>query len=233
MPANGELRDILVEDTQHQEASSCSGTASEDEDICQRISNIKSNLTSSNYPVQESNVQWFSSLPNRNQHESFIKESMDLILDKAVFKGLSRSSKVLEYRSPEEMQQILDLELKKEPASREKLMQLLDDTIRYSVKTGHPYFVNQLFSSVDPFGLVGQWLGDALNPSVYTYEVSPVFTLMEETVLKEMRKIVGWENGHGDGIFCPGGSVANAYAISCARYKHMPDIKVNIFFSAC
>lgn len=126
------------------------------------------------------------------------------------------------------MQQILDLPLQNDPSDRQTLLKLLDDTIKYSVKTGHPYFVNQLFSSVDPFGLVGQWLGDALNPSVYTYEVSPVFTLMEETVLKEMRKIVGWEDGHGDGIFCPGGSIANGYAISCARYKFMPDIKVSL-----
>lgn len=102
---------------------------------------------------------------------------------------------------------------------------------RYSVNTGHPYFVNQLFSSVDPYGLVGQWLTDALNPSVYTYEVAPVFTLMEEEVLREMRKIVGWTDGEGDGIFCPGGSIANGYAISCARHYFYPDIKVNICLS--
>lgn len=95
------------------------------------------------------------------------------------------------------------------------------------MKTGHPYFVNQLYSSVDVYGLVGQWLTDALNPSVYTYEVSPVFVLMEEEVLGEMRRIVGFQDGKGDGIFCPGGSMANGYAISCARYKFVPEIKVS------
>lgn len=49
---------------------------------------------------------------------------------------------------------------------------------------------------------------------------------MEEVVLEEMRKIVGYENGVGDGLFVPGGSIANGYAISCARYKYMPDAKV-------
>lgn len=98
---------------------------------------------------------------------------------------------------------------------------------RYSVNTAHPYFVNQLFSSVDPYGLVGQWLTDALNPSVYTFEVAPVFTLMEEEVLREMRSIVGWTNGEGDGIFCPGGSIANGYAISCARHYFYPETKVS------
>jgi len=93
---------------------------------------------------------------------------------------------------------------------------LTRDIIKYSVKTGHPHFVNQLFSSLDPYGLLGQWLTDALNPSVYTYEVSPVFSLMEEDVLREMRSIIGWQNG--EGLFCPGGSMANGYAINLARH---------------
>lgn len=104
---------------------------------------------------------------------------------------------------------------------------VLKQVARYSVNTAHPYFVNQLFSSVDPYGLIGQWLTDALNPSVYTYEVAPVFTLMEEDVLREMRRVVGWSNGEGDGIFCPGGSIANGYAISCARHYFYPEVKVS------
>jgi glutamate/tyrosine decarboxylase-like PLP-dependent enzyme len=51
---------------------------------------------------------------------------------------------------------------------------------------------------------------------------------MEEVVLKEMREIVGYPDGFGDGIFCPGGSIANGYAISCARHYVFPDTKVNL-----
>lgn len=80
--------------------------------------------------------------------------------------------------------------------------------------------------SVDPYGLIGQWLTDALNPSVYTFEVAPVMTIMEETVLTEMRKFVGYPDGKGDGIFCPGGSIANGYAINCARFHAFPEVKV-------
>ena len=36
----------------------------------------------------------------------------------------------------------------------------------------------------------------------FTYEIAPVFVLMEEIVLKRMRQIVGWIDG--DGIFSPG-----------------------------
>lgn len=165
------------------------------------------------------------SLPSKS-HEKFLRSLFDNVLDKAIFDGTKRENKVLEWTDPEELQKKLNMDLKDDPDSDETLLKLANDTIKYSVKTGHPYFVNQLFSCVDPYGFAGQLITDALNPSVYTYEVSPVFILMEEVVLKEMRKIVGYENGEGDGIFCPGGSAANGYAISCARYHACPDIKV-------
>lgn len=169
----------------------------------------------------------FQSLPIRSEHERFLRECIEIILNVAIFDDTQREKKVLEWHQPDELTKLFDMKLKAQSDSDEKLLVLLKNTIQYSVKTGHPYFVNQLFSSVDPYALAGQWLTDALNPSVYTYEVSPVFIMMEEIVLREMRSIIGWTNGNGDGLFSPGGSISNAYAISCARYKFMPDLKVH------
>lgn len=107
--------------------------------------------------------------------------------------GTSRNNPVVEWVEPETLPTKIDLPPNRAGESHATLLGLLSSVIRYSVKTGHPHFVNQLYSSVDPYGLVGQWLTDALNPSVYTYEVSPVFSLMEEVVLREMRAIVGWQ----------------------------------------
>lgn len=170
----------------------------------------------------------FESLPNRSMHEKFLRECVDEILSTAVFEDIRRENKVLEWHQPNELAKLFDMSLKAQSDSDEKLLELIRLTIRYSVKTGHPYFVNQLFSCVDPYALIGQWLTDALNPSVYTYEVSPVFILMEEVVLREMRSIIGWPNGKGDGLFSPGGSISNGYGINCARYRFAPDVKVNV-----
>lgn len=38
----------------------------------------------------------------------------------------------------------------------------------------------------------------------FTYEVAPVFVLLEYVTLKKMREIIGWQDGRGDGIFSPG-----------------------------
>ncbi|XP_049779567.1 cysteine sulfinic acid decarboxylase [Schistocerca cancellata] len=173
----------------------------------------------------EAGSRWWASAPDRRRHGRWLREAAELLLEGAVLGGTRRAGPVSTWREPRQLREALPLQLADEPLSHDQLLQLVRDVIRYSVKTGHPYFVNQLYSGVDPYGLVGQWLSDALNPSVYTYEVAPVFTLMEETVLQQMRQIVGFPGGCGDGIFCPGGSVANGYAISCARYHAAPHIK--------
>lgn len=60
---------------------------------------------------------------------------------------------------------------------------------------------------MDPFSLAGSWITDALNTSQYTYEVGPVFTLMENEIIQMFSKKFGYTDG--DGIFSPGGSLSN------------------------
>ncbi|XP_065208108.1 cysteine sulfinic acid decarboxylase [Planococcus citri] len=167
----------------------------------------------------------FESAPSKMQHDKFFRECVDIVLEEAVFKGNDRKNRVTTWKSPEDLQKVIDFTLRNAPSTHEILLQFIRNVIKYSVKTGHPYFMNQLFSSVDPYGLVGQWLVDALNCSVYTFEVAPVFTLMEEYVLDKIRNLIGFDEG--DGIFSPGGSIANGYAINCARFYKFPEIKEN------
>ncbi|KAL1501084.1 hypothetical protein ABEB36_006477 [Hypothenemus hampei] len=136
-----------------------------------------------------------------------------------------RQDKVVLWKEPQELEEIFDFSLPQTGTGHQQLLKIMKDTVKFSVKTGHPYFINQLFSGLDPYGLAGQWLTDALNASVYTYEVAPVFTLMEKHVLLEVCKMVGsrWK----DGIFCPGGSFGNGVAINLARFKKFPEAKEN------
>lgn len=63
----------------------------------------------------------------------------------------------------------------------------------------------------------------ATHAPSYTYEIAPVYTLMEEEVLAELRRLVGWSCG--DGIFTPGGSLSNLYSLLLARYSLFPEVK--------
>lgn len=65
-------------------------------------------------------------------------------------------------------------------------------------------FCNQLYAGVDQYGLAGSWLTDTLNTSIATYEVSPVFSLMEMEIIKFCGEKVGWSAEQSDGVFAPG-----------------------------
>ncbi|XP_041589581.1 acidic amino acid decarboxylase GADL1 isoform X3 [Vulpes lagopus] len=155
--------------------------------------------------------------------EKFVEDACRLIMEEVVLKATDVSEKVCEWRPPEQLKQLLDLEMRDTGEPHHRLLELCQDVIRYSVKTNHPRFFNQLYAGLDYYSLVARFMTEALNPSVYTYEVSPVFLLVEEAVLKKMIEFIGWKEG--DGIFNPGGSVSNMYAMNLARYKYCPDIK--------
>lgn len=50
--------------------------------------------------------------------------------------------------------------------------------------------------------MAGEWLTATANTNMFTYEIAPVFILMESVVLTKMREIIGWKGG--DSIFAPG-----------------------------
>ena len=70
---------------------------------------------------------------------------------------------------------------------------------------------------------MAQFLVAATNTSMFTYEMAPVFSLMEGEVLGKMRGLIGWQSG--DGIFAPGGSISNLYGLLLARFIKFPNVK--------
>lgn len=53
----------------------------------------------------------------------------------------------------------------------------------------------------------------------FTYEIAPVFVLMEQLTLKKMREMIGWPNGEGDGLFSPGETKGTIMKMGCASVK--------------
>ncbi|KAK5859384.1 hypothetical protein PBY51_020943 [Eleginops maclovinus] len=158
---------------------------------------------------------------------AFLQELVNILLT-YISKSSQRSSKVLDFHHPHQLREGLDgfsLELPDQPDNLEQILVDCRDTLKYGVRTGHPRFLNQLSSGLDVIGVAGEWLTSAANTNMFTYEVSPVFILMEEFLLKKMQSIVGWSEDVGDGIFCPGGTISNLYSILVARYHFYPEVK--------
>ena len=107
----------------------------------------------------------------------------------------------------------------------------VDLVIKHSMHTSHPRFVNQNFAGPDPISVVGDWLGSVLNTTGATFEVAPVFTLLESAVLHKLGRLAGYVEAGSDpipslppGMFCPGGSVGTLFALQLARHRHQPDV---------
>lgn len=86
----------------------------------------------------------FQPVPDVEKHGNFLKQVVDLLFKHVVF--TTKQDKVLLWQNPEELQQMFDFSLNQFGETQTQLINLLKNTIKFSVKTGHPYFINQLFS---------------------------------------------------------------------------------------
>ena len=130
---------------------------------------------------------------------------------------------VIEFRSPQELSQLLPLELDGPASDEDQLIQLCRQVARYSVRTSDFRFRNQLYGGVDGYGLAGAVLTECLNTNQHTFEVAPAFIMCEAAVLAHVRRLIGWSSG--DGIFAAGGSMSNQYGLALARYRRHPEVK--------
>jgi len=128
------------------------------------------------------------------------------------------------------------------------VLEAAEVVLRHSVHTSHPRFLNQNFAGADPVAVVGDWLAAALNTANSTFEIAPVFHLLESALLAKLANLVGYPGAEPDGppaelppgLFCPGGSVALLYALQLARHRLQPDLvragagpeRLSVFVSA-
>uniref|UniRef100_A0A672NNX8 Glutamate decarboxylase 2 n=1 Tax=Sinocyclocheilus grahami TaxID=75366 RepID=A0A672NNX8_SINGR len=155
---------------------------------------------------------------------NFLQEVVDIMLAYIV-ESFDRSTKVIDFHYPNELLQRNNWELSDEPETLDDILISCRATLKYAIKTAHPRYFNQLSTGLDMVGLAADWLTSTANTNMFTYEVAPVFVLLEYVTLKKMREIIGWQDGRGDGIFSPGGAISNMYAMLLARYKMFPEVK--------
>merc|ERR1712166_363417 len=144
-----------------------------------------------------------NSMASKIDSTEFLKRICNLVVAHAN-PNERREDPVVRLTGPDELKALIDLELSPDglPGAYEELLETCSKCMDYKVNTGHPHFFNQLFGETEPAALGGELLTAVSNTSMYTYEVAPVFAVMEDLVLKRMRSFLGWTQG--DGIYLPG-----------------------------
>jgi glutamate/tyrosine decarboxylase-like PLP-dependent enzyme len=113
----------------------------------------------------------------------------------------------------------------REPIELEALKKLMSLIREHSVSTQSPYFMNQLFSGIQPQMLIAEEIIAQTKTTLATFEASPALSSIESTVIESLCELVGWMPGQRDGVSVPGGSAANFMALHCARQKYNPEIR--------
>lgn len=161
--------------------------------------------------------------------EEFLGQVSDILVS-YVASGPDMSRPVVRLTSPHDMHiafehagTSMDLEKGAAPVDKGTLRSVLETTLELSVRTHHPYFFNQLYAAADPMAVAADWAVVAANTNVHTYEIAPVFTVIEQKVLAKMAVCMGgrFDEAH-DGLFVPGGSIANTYGMHLARARAVP-----------
>lgn len=129
---------------------------------------------------------------------------------------------LVEVKDPETLKNILP-PIETNGVSDQEIVQELKSILDHSVQTIHPLFLNQLFGGFDAAAWAGEVASSLLNPTMATFEVAPILTVMEKRVVAELLKMIGFERG--EGIMVTGGSNANLLSMLCARTDYNPSIR--------
>lgn len=127
---------------------------------------------------------------------------------------------VVDYQSADNLREKFDFSLPDISGNSQILLDSIEQYLKFCVKTGHPQFFNQLWSGFNLPGFIGEVLSCLTNTSMYTYEVAPVATLIEKSLIEKVINLIGFPET-ADGTFVTGGSNGNLLAILIARNKFL------------
>ncbi|CAF1110951.1 unnamed protein product [Didymodactylos carnosus] len=126
--------------------------------------------------------------------------------------------------SPEElMEKLGGLNLDDNGSTPTEMVNMMKMILDYSPNTQHPLFLDKLYASTSPIGIMAELIIATLNTNAHVYNVSPVVTLMEKRCIDEMCKFVGFVDGGG--FLNPGGSQSILTAMVTARNYLLKSIK--------
>lgn len=134
-----------------------------------------------------------------------------------------QSSRLRENHSPEEILSELSIKFTGQALCDDELSKLIDLIKKKSVHTDHGFFMNQMFGKQLPAAVLGDLLTVLLNTSMYTYEVAPALTLIENECVKRLASCIWNSTDRCDGIFTPGSSISNMMAMMLARDARYPE----------
>jgi glutamate decarboxylase len=109
----------------------------------------------------------------------------------------------------------------------QQVFDVIDKVLEYSVNTWNPGFLDKLYASNNPIGVVSDIILSVLNTNSHVYTVSPVLSVLENYIGKKYAGL--FFKNHREtcgGLTFSGGSWSNVTSLQMARAMKYPDTKV-------
>lgn len=133
------------------------------------------------------------------------------------------------YHSPGFLKQQFNADLSSDgiKGNDEEVMGFLDKVLEYSVNTWNPGFMDKLYASNNPIGVVSDIILSILNTNSHVFTVSPVLSVLENMVGKKYAQLFYTNNQDTcGGLTFSGGSWSNITSLQMARSLKYPDTKL-------
>lgn len=112
-----------------------------------------------------------------------------------------------------------------EGTGKDGLLAAISQVLTYSVNTWDQGFLDKLYSSPTPVGVVAEMLLAVLNTNVHVYSVSPALTVLEKSVAQRFAGLFGFAGPYAGGVTIAGGSASNLTSLVIARNTLFPETK--------
>ncbi|KAL2210890.1 PLP-dependent transferase [Sarocladium strictum] len=132
---------------------------------------------------------------------------------------------LVDFQKPAEMIEKLKLSMPGEGQGKEGLLETIDKVLKYSVNTWDQGFLDKLFASNTPVGVISDLVLSVLNTNLHVYQVAPALTIVEKVTAKALANLFGFNGDHAGGINCQGGSSSNLTSLVTARNTLYPDCR--------
>jgi glutamate/tyrosine decarboxylase-like PLP-dependent enzyme len=151
-----------------------------------------------------------------------IEEFVNRLCERIVryMEDADKPGKLVDFVPAASLSKTTDVHLPLEGRGAEAVFDDIDEFLRHCVKTNRSEFMNPLWGGLTTAGFAGEVIAALTNTSMYTYELAPFATLVEQAILKRMGELVGFSGGAG--TLATGGSNGNMLGMLCAREVAFP-----------
>lgn len=166
----------------------------------------------------------------------FVKKGLEF------FSGKIRNNKVVNYKNPKELRELLDGKIPQKSITEMNLMRLLDMIGKYSISQADKNYLAFPDSGNSKYAIGGAIFSQFLNQNQIAFDRSaPIGTIIEIQLIEWLRELIGYKTlsltkidtlSKVGGMWTPGGNLSNYIAIVAALNYKFPSVKEHGITSA-